>query len=302
MAETFDMSAQPRFAFLRYPGGKSLLSTREQIKSYFPRSFSEYREPFIGGGGIFFSLPSAMPRWINDMNPALISLYQSLKQQPAEFIERCRSIPSPSRCHAGNSPSGPNVADTKRLEDLFYNLRDDDTADPAFRYFFLNRCAWGGRVVLEPSRRNRTSFSNPKGWSQGVLGRLEGAARLLKDTKITCDDFASVFAAPGNDVLIYADPPYMSDTEYALSSQLYEKSFSVDDHRRLARCFAQCEHNVVLSYDDHPIIRDLYRDFDVQTASWTYMSSRTKRKGNELIITNFRGEPAFVASEHLVAA
>jgi site-specific DNA-adenine methylase len=39
----------------RYPGGKFRLS--KQIIKYFP-DFEEYREPFCGGGSIFFTIPT----------------------------------------------------------------------------------------------------------------------------------------------------------------------------------------------------------------------------------------------------
>ena len=40
---------------LRYPGGKS--RAIKILKDYFPKNFSEYREPFFGGGsvGIYLS-------------------------------------------------------------------------------------------------------------------------------------------------------------------------------------------------------------------------------------------------------
>jgi DNA adenine methylase len=39
---------------LRYPGGKS--KAIDQIAEYIPDSFSEYREPFVGGGSVFIYL------------------------------------------------------------------------------------------------------------------------------------------------------------------------------------------------------------------------------------------------------
>ncbi len=54
---------------LRYPGGKSRAVS--QIAEYLPKHFSEYREPFLGGGSVFLYLRQKFPRltfWINDLN------------------------------------------------------------------------------------------------------------------------------------------------------------------------------------------------------------------------------------------
>ena len=272
--------------FLRYPGGKSKPQARDQIKAYFPESFGEYREPFVGGAGIFFSVDPAIPRWINDLNRPLVAVYEALKARPKEFIAACQAI-------APATPDEPQVTvrsgktHPKRLLELFDALLHDDTADAALRYLFLNRCAWNGRVMLEPDRRRRTVFTKPKGWSHGLLQRMAKAADVLRDATITNSDFKWLLDEPGNDVLVFCDPPYMKDTEYSKSGKLYEHGFTTEDHRRLRDAVARCPHRVVLSYDDHPRIRELYRKLYVHEASWTYMLRSDGRLGRELIITNY---------------
>ena len=78
---------------LRYPGGKSKPQARDQIKAYFPDTFAAYREPFLGGAGIFFSVDPAIPRWINDLNRPLIAVYEALKARPKEFILYAMPLP-----------------------------------------------------------------------------------------------------------------------------------------------------------------------------------------------------------------
>ena len=76
----------------RYPGGKSKKSVREKIFERFPETYSEFRDAMVGGGGIFFAVPVNKKRWINDLDPHLISVYEALKDRPAEFIKQCREI------------------------------------------------------------------------------------------------------------------------------------------------------------------------------------------------------------------
>ena len=41
-------------SIFRYPGGKSKPAIQKTILKYVPQDIKEYREPFVGGGGIFY--------------------------------------------------------------------------------------------------------------------------------------------------------------------------------------------------------------------------------------------------------
>lgn len=270
----------------RYPGGKAKASALSQIKAVFPSRFQEYREPFVGGGGVFWTLPRSMRRWINDRNRPLIAVYEALKNRPAEFAAMCAAIePAEPGEPMVVKPSG--IQYPKRLVEKFYELLNDDNADPALRYFFLNRCGWNGRVRLDSAWRHRTYFSNPKGWSPKLSRTLKDAAVIVAAARITSTDYEALFDEPGDEVLIFADPPYVKDTTLSNSGKLYEFGFGMEDHRRLRDCVLRCKHKVVLTYDDHPLIRHLYRDFYLQEASWTYSGRSDRAEGHELIITNY---------------
>ena len=79
-------------SIFRYPGGKSKPAIQKTILKYVPQDIKEYREPFVGGGGIFFAMPEVETRWINDLNKNLIEVYKALQERPEEFIKKCREI------------------------------------------------------------------------------------------------------------------------------------------------------------------------------------------------------------------
>lgn len=286
---------------LRYPGGKSRKSVQEKILRYAPKVIEEYREPFVGGGGIFFALDNEVPpvRWINDINCDLMAVYLALRDNSDEFISKCRSI-NPEQSwedktypKAGSSGKQYNA----RLKAAFDQLIKDRENDPAFSYFFVNRTVWGGRVNYDmPSR---LYFSNPSGWNITVTNRLQCAADLLKGTIITCGNYKQLLAQPSeyNNVWIYCDPPYVVDTEAISSSKLYKYGFTKQDHIALRDDILDSHHKVCISYDDDPdgMIRELYRGFYIHELEWTYSgtsssknASKTKKKGKELLITNYR--------------
>lgn len=269
----------------RYPGGKSRVA--RLMKSFFPGTFSEYREPFVGGGGVYWTMPVTMSRWVNDLNRPLIAVYEALKRRPRDFYESCVAIAPPSAEELARSACGGQRR-APRLFELFEQFKADDEMDQALRYLFLNRCSWNGRVILDPARYSRTAFTKPQGWSDMFLRDLARAADLVAGTTVTCSDFETLFDEPGSDVLIFADPPYVKDTELSLNAKLYERGFSMADHRRLRDCAARCKHKIVLTYDDHPMIRALYREgFYVHPQSWRYLGRADRKMGHELVITNY---------------
>jgi DNA adenine methylase len=111
----------------------------------------------------------------------------------------------------------------------------------------------------------------------------------LQGARITCGDYSPLLSEPGRNVFVYLDPPYMSDTERAQASQLYQFTFTMADHLTLRDKVATSPHKVCISYDNHPAIRELYSDFHIIEESWTYSgtSGAQRAVGQELVITNY---------------
>lgn len=81
---------------LRYPGGKS--KAIPTIVKYLPQKFSEYseyREPFVGGGSLFIYLKQKYPQlkvWINDLNQELFLFWKIAQSHLAELVTEARQI------------------------------------------------------------------------------------------------------------------------------------------------------------------------------------------------------------------
>jgi hypothetical protein len=143
---------------------------------------------------------------------------------------------------------------------------------------------------------SRLYFSNPDGWNVTAGDQLEEAARALAGAKVTCGDYAELFEAPGEDVWIYADPPYVVNSGLHPSSQLYQHSFTMEDHRVFAEAVKQCKHKVTISYDDDGggLVRELFPESDgffVVESGWSYCGTTNEKKenGKELLICwNYR--------------
>jgi DNA adenine methylase len=281
-------------SIFRFPGGKTRKNVRERILAKAPE-FQQYREPFVGGGGIFFSIPPDIDRWINDIDPNLMSVYLALKMSSSEFVGKCRGVSPQKEGEPLTSarPGGKKIYNA-RLKKVFDEFSFNESMDQALRYFFVNRTVWGGRVNYDiPSRMY---FSNPQGWNIVGTDKLEQAAKLMEKTEITIGSYEPLLWLPGNDVWIYCDPPYVVNTNLARSSQLYKHGFDLEDHEKFAEAVKLSPHKVCISYDDDDegIIRELFKDFSIDEEEWAYCGtssakgcSKKKRKGKELLITNY---------------
>ena len=281
---------------LRYPGGKKKQASL--FKQYRPLRVREFRDAFAGGGSIFFEIGYLCDRaWLNDKHEGLIDFYQALRDRPLELIAKCKAIspqtPDDPVTDVGLRGGKPKNA---RLKEVFDSVKLNDECDPALRYFFVNRTVHGsGRVNYDiPSR---LYFSNPAGWNIVGTEELEKAARALQGVRLTCGDYRPLLTAPGEDVWIYLDPPYVVNSGLAPTAQLYQHNFTIDDHVQFAESVWKCRHNVMISYDDDPdgLVRELFpkTDFWIEELAWAYAGTTEKKKrvGRELLIMNY--EPPF---------
>lgn len=265
---------------IRYPGGKGRKDIRQRILSQAPGSFAEFREPFCGSLGIALAIDISVPRWINDLDSGLISVFRALRDYPDDFIGACDEI-------ADMISAETHGLDKTRMQkalikELFEHMRFNDQIDQSVRWFYLNRMTWNGRV-----RFDRLCCTNHRGWQVVEGSTIWNMADWLKNARITSGDYLPLLQEPGHDVLIYADPPYVCNTELSKSNRLYEHSFELEDHIRLAEQLMECRHRVLLSYDDHPLIHRLYEGWNIHRTEWTYVGMGDGRKGQELVITNY---------------
>lgn len=281
---------EPIVSIFRYPGGKARRSVCDWIISNAPPAFREYREPFVGGGGIFFSMRRDVKRWVNDVHSGLVSVYLALRDRPTDFIAKCRAV-EPERPDDELAPAGPRggVRWNARLKRVFDSVAFDETADPAFRYFFCNRTVFGGRVNY--ALKSRLYFSNPSGWNIVATNALEEAAEALAGVRITCGDYRRLFQEPGEGVFVYADPPYMTNERLSRSSQLYEHGFSMSDFLEFAIAVRDSPHKIAISFDNEEIARVLFPAprFRILESAWKYSGTtdKVKRSGRELLVVNY---------------
>ncbi len=277
---------------LRYPGGKSRVA--KLLLSYAPRH-DEYREPFVGGGALFFRKPKVDRNWLNDLHPGLYAFYVTLRDDFEAFAELCRQ-------QKGDRRKLFNRWVSRR--DLMEAEGDDDLLERALQFYYINRTVWYGRVIYDPERKSRLYFSNPEGWNHldKKLRLLERISQKLQGVTITCLSFEKCLAGADKDTFIYCDPPYIRDTNCHPTDKLYDNGFGAESHRILADLLRKTPAKVMLSYDDCPEARRLYpgNKWHFEPLQWKYCGryavtkeakangiKERKVTGKELLVLNF---------------
>ena len=135
-------------------------------------------------------------------------------------------------------------------------------------YWNVTSVGWGGknlRIALSSKLKNLSlkRFTKFRSWQNKLVTIKYADYREALDSS--------------NGRLLYLDPPYV-EKEYYYQQVGFEDLF---DHNELAERLKQIP-NWMMSYGDHDLIRELYKDFDVIDVAW-----RNKCKiYNELLILN----------------
>lgn len=231
----------------------------------------EYREPFVGGGSVFFAKKKARLNWINDLEPDLIKVYKAM--QDRSIVDKIVKKLS------------TEIANRERFEEM-KRFTPTSFFEQVYRTYYLNRTAYCGIINKPAWGYMEKKSAPPSNWGKFLIDVLP----KLQDVKITNLDFSDVIEAPaeGNSVLMYLDPPYFK----ADQKRAYTQSFVLEDHIRLAELLRHTDFYFCLSYDDVEEVRDLYSWAYIHKVSWLYNTANKKgesrKKGDELVITNYR--------------
>lgn len=254
---------------LRYPGGK--FYALKHIMPYIECvPHDEYREPFFGGGSVFFAKKKVEFNVLNDLENALIEFYKVITDDV--MCEKLISLLS------------SEVATRERHNEV-KNIVPSTVLESVFKTYYLNRTSYCGIINAPAWGYAEGKSSPPKNWGTFI----NKAASKLKNTDLLSYDFEEVLAMParGSQVLMYLDPPYY----HADQRRAYTKPFQTEDHLRLASVLKETPYLFCLSYDDCQEIRDLYSWANIYDVSWLYNTDnkpgQMRKACNELVITNY---------------
>ena len=249
-----------------YLGGKFRLSKRiinkiEQIQHKI------YAEPFVGMGGIFLrrtQIPKA--EIINDINGELVNLYRIVRRYPNTLYKETEFM----------------FASRQEFERLLKTQPETLTdIERAARFLYLQNQAFGGKVT---GQSFGVSIDRPARFDFVKLNdRIRAVGERLASVTIERQDFETFIKRyDTKDTLFYLDPPYWgNETDYG------KGVFTRADFERLRDCLMGIKGRFILSLNDTPQVRELFKNFTIEQTDVTYSISKTGCcNRSELIITN----------------
>lgn len=252
-------------AFLSYLGGKSLLANK--IIPKMPEHTC-YCEVFAGAAWLLFKKDESQVEIINDVNADLVTLYRVIKNHLEEFVRYLKWI-----LVSRDEFERFKVENPETLTDI----------QRAVRFYYLLRNGYSARIpkpTFSISTLKRSNFN---------LLRLEEELSLahLRLSRVYVENMPYQDLIPRFDrshTLFYVDPPYWGCEDY------YGRGiFSRDDFTRLRDILSSVQGKFILSINDVPEIRQLFKDFYIEEVPTTYLTAgaNKQKKVTELLIMNY---------------
>jgi DNA adenine methylase len=262
---------------LRYPGGKSSLAgLLIGIRRLNRLGSHPIAEPFAGGAGASLTLlflEETERILINDVDSAIHAFWWAITNRSEAFLKLI-------------STTRVSLPEWHRQLSVYRDERTSSKLKRGFAAFYLNRCNRSGILVnggpiggLDQkgkwkldARFNKTDLRN----------RCQRVAEYRARITVSADDGIDFIDRldPGS-TFFFIDPPYFDKGRL-----LYLNKLDPDYHRALASKLHHMKDDAwVLTYDDCPEIRRLYRGWaSVRPFSLRYVAAE-RRSGREVLIT-----------------
>jgi len=257
---------------LRYPGGKTrACKILDKIinKHFDMEKIKTILSPFFGGGSFEYYLQNnyKVELIVNDKFKPLYSFWNQCKINKLKLIDLIKN--------------NKNI-DKEKFKTYREDILDlDDELKQGAYFFIINRCSFSGATLsggfsLESSKKRFTDSSIEK------INKLN-----LSKTEIYNLDFKEFIRLKCKNIdeesIIFLDPPYYLEDKsnlYGNNGDMHENF----DHEKLYKLLKK-KKNWLMTYNNCKYIRDLYKDFIIINAEWSYGMNKSKESSEIVIIS-----------------
>lgn len=276
------------FTPLRYPGGKAALANF--VKALLLRNDllgCEYAEPYCGGAGVameLLRLELVSSIRINDADPAIACFWRTVVSDPDELCRRVARVKL-------------TVAQWRKQRSILRNPTEHSQVDLGFAAFYLNRVNRSGILSAGPiggMAQNGNWLIDARFNRNALIETLQEIGQFHNRIHVHNEDalafLARIRRRPPGSTFCYLDPPYVVQ-----GKRLYQNFYTESDHAKVARAVAKLECPWIVSYDNVPLIRQLYGAYRSMTYGIGY-SAHQHTVGSEIMLFADRVDAPSVGS------
>lgn len=266
---------------LRYPGGKTQLTTYVKHLLKVNGISGTYIEPFAGGFGVGLELLYSnvvSNVVINDLDPSIFAIWNAILNQTDDFIHLIQTTPV-------------NIYEWKLQQKIREKTKSNpNSIDNGFASFFLNRTNVSGIINGGPIGGKTQSGKyklDCRFNKKALIKKIEKIAShknriTLKNLDANKFIVQEIPKYSKKDTFIFFDPPY-----YTQGKNLYLSFVNKDEHKKLAQnILSLSDYKWITTYDIEEEILKLYHPY---VKTYTYRlnySANKKRKAKEYIFIN----------------
>lgn len=252
-----------------------------ELSKRMPANFARYYEPFVGGAALFFRTAPTQAV-LGDCNEDLINVYQSV----ASDVEKvARKLAAHKRKHCEEHYYAERTRWNNRCP-------RQSKVDRAAQFLYMNKTCFNGLWRVNSKGGFNVPIGSYKNPAIYDLQSLRAASLVLQKAQLHAGHYGDVVQSAKAGDFVYFDPPYHPITKTSNFTSYTAGSFNEDDQRELVRVandLSQRGCAVVLSNNDTPFIREIYKDWKIeQVMCGRSINSNASKRGAvaEVIISN----------------
>lgn len=266
------LSIRPPFPYF---GGKQ--KARRNIFRCFPQGIDLMVSPFLGGGSVeLYTASRGIQVKAFDKFPPLCRLWQTLLRDAGAVAamqrERYPYDPAFLKSIIQNGTNAMDIEDDVEASSIIWSM-----SHQAYAGMFMNSTYFDTKTKKTSKTVKACAsieYFNADRWDDWGNDNLTVGCQSWE---LTLEQYPDAF--------LYVDPPYVGNEKYY--GQNKNKDFF--DHVALAEALRNHNNGWVLSYVEHPIVDELYSDFEVLRPRWAQgiiaaQGKRDSKSAKELYI------------------
>ncbi len=268
------------------------------LYALFPLKYGRFIDVFGGSGSVLLGNPKPPPFEVyNDFDRNLTNLFHCMKERTVATIREIGFCNLNSR---DDFIAVRRFFEDEQFEDKYFSeeLRLTDITFPPpeaaelkeirtriTQDYDVRRAAMFMKLLRYSYSSSCKSYASQPFDIRRLFGLITELKTRMANVVVENQDFETLIKHYDRpDAFFYADPPYFS------TEDMYAVGFNWDDHIRLRDTLKNIKGKFLLSYNDCPEIRELYKDFSLFDFSRTHSMAQRYEAGKEfkeLLIGNY---------------